>query len=256
SPSATARRAASLGLRLRGLPLEHLEHAVGDEEAADDVDRREDDRDERERLLDVRVRRPGDEHRADEDDAVDRVRPRHERRVQHRRDLRDDLDADEHGQDEHRDAVQKSHAHAATGSLSTLPSCVTQVSRVISSSKSSVSSEPPPRRWFRNVQTFREYIWLACSGIALGRLSSPTMVTPSSVTVSPGRVSSQFPPASAARSTITEPARIPRAASAVMRTGAGRPGMSAVVMTASDSATWRAMSSCSRSCWSSESATA
>ena len=85
----------------------------------------------------------------------------------------------------------------------------------------------------------REYIWLACSGIALGRLGSPTMVTPSSVTVSPGRVSSQFPPASAARSTITEPGRIPRAASAVMSTGAGRPGMSAVVMTASDSATWR-----------------
>ena len=44
--------------------------------------------------------------------------------------------------------------------------------------------------------------------------------------------------------------------SAVMRTGASRPGMSAVVMTASDSATWWAISCCSRSCWSSESATA
>src|SRR6185369_2417198 len=156
-----------------------------------------------------------------EDDAVDRVRPRHERRVQHRRDLRDDLDADEHGEDEDRDAVEKRHAHADSGSLSTLPSCITHVSRVISSSKSSVSSEPPPRRWLRKVQTLREYIWLACSGIALGRLSSPTTVTPSSITVSPGCVSSQFPPASAARSTITEPGRIPRAASAVMRTGAG-----------------------------------
>jgi hypothetical protein len=63
-------------------------------------------------------------------------------------------------------------------------------------------------RWFRNVQTFREYIWLACSGIVLGRLSSPTIVDAVLDDGLAGFVSSQFPPASAARSTITEPGRI------------------------------------------------
>ena len=38
-------------LRRRGLRLEHLEHAVGDEEAADDVDRAEDDRDDEHDLV-------------------------------------------------------------------------------------------------------------------------------------------------------------------------------------------------------------
>ena len=51
------------------------------------------------------------------------------------------------------------------------------------------------------------------------------MITPPSVVnVSPGLVSSQLPPASAARSTITLPGRIPATASAEMSFGAGRPG--------------------------------
>ena len=58
----------------------------------------------RERLLERRVGRAGDEHRADEDDAVDRVRPRHERRVQQRRHARDELEAEEDGEDEDGDA--------------------------------------------------------------------------------------------------------------------------------------------------------
>ncbi len=39
----------------------------------------------------------------------------------------------------------------------------------------------------------------------LARLNQPMIVTPCSTTISPGRVSSQLPPRSAARSTITEP---------------------------------------------------
>src|SRR5690349_4788981 len=77
-------------LRRGGSSLEHLEHPVGDHVAADDVHRRERDRDEAEDLADRIVRLDGDEHRADEDDPVDRVRPRHQRRVEGRRDLADD----------------------------------------------------------------------------------------------------------------------------------------------------------------------
>ena len=84
--------------------LEHLEHAVGDDEAADDVDRREDDGDEPERLLQVGLGRARDQSiAADEDDAVDGVRARHQRRVQHGRHLRDHLEPEEHREHEDRD---------------------------------------------------------------------------------------------------------------------------------------------------------
>ena len=48
-----------------------------------------------------------------------------------------------------------------------------------------------------------------------------------------GRVSSQLPPCSAARSTITEPGGMPRTISPVTRPGAFLPGTAAVVMTTS-----------------------
>jgi len=55
--------------------------------------------------------------------------------------------------------------------------------------------------------------------------------------VSPGLVSSQFSPCSAARSTITEPGTIALTISAVTSTGAFLPGITAVVITTSFSAT-------------------
>jgi hypothetical protein len=77
----------------------------------------------------------------------------------------------------------------------------------------------------------------------------PTIVTvpplTATVTSSPGTLPSTFPPDSAARSTITEPARMPASITLVMSRGAGRPGIAAVVMMMSDSATCGA----SRSCW-------
>ena len=51
----------------------------------------------------------------------------------------------------------------------------------------------------------------------------------------PGCVSAQLPPFSAARSTITEPFFMLFTISSVMRIGAGRLGMSAVVMMMSTS---------------------
>ena len=73
----------------------------------------------------------------------------------------------------------------------------------------------------------------------LGRLRRPSIVTPLGVWwISPGLVASQLPPASAARSTITEPWPMLATASAVISFGAGRPGTSAVVMTTSERAIW------------------
>ena len=66
-----------------------------------------------------------------------------------------------------------------------------------------------------------------------GRLSGATILTLWRTTVRPGSVNSQFPPASPARSTITDPGGIPSTASAVTSFGAGRPGTSAVVITTS-----------------------
>ena len=54
------------------------------------------------------------------------------------------------------------------------------------------------------------------------------MVTPCASIVSPGRVSSQLPPVSAARSTTTLPGFMPSTIAAEMIFGAGRPGTAAV----------------------------
>ena len=56
------------------------------------------------------------------------------------------------------------------------------------------------------------------------------MVTPVCVISCPGNVSSQLPPVSAARSTITDPGRIDSTADAGISRGAGRPGTAAVVI--------------------------
>ena len=76
----------------------------------------------------------------------------------------------------------------------------------------------------------------------------PTTVTvplPSAVgtaTSSPATEPSTLPPDSAARSTTTDPGRIARTMSAVTRSGAGRPGIAAVVISTSAAATCGASS--------------
>ena len=70
------------------------------------------------------------------------------------------------------------------------------------------------------------------------------MVTPLGVVItSPGLVNSTLPPRSAARSTITEPGCIDSTIALLTSFGAGRPGISAVVMTMSCLAMWLAVSS-------------
>ena len=71
------------------------------------------------------------------------------------------------------------------------------------------------------------------------------IVTPSRTTTWPGTVSSLLPPCSAARSTITLPGAIDLIIASVMSFGAGRPGISAVVMMMSTSRACSANSSIS-----------
>ena len=74
------------------------------------------------------------------------------------------------------------------------------------------------------------------------------MVTPLATTSSPGFVSSQLPPVSAARSTITEPGRIAPTAEAGISFGAGRPGTAAVVITTSKSGSRFSSAACCCAC--------
>mmetsp|Transcript_3647 Transcript_3647/g.5403 ORF Transcript_3647/g.5403 Transcript_3647/m.5403 type:complete len:224 (+) Transcript_3647:98-769(+) len=87
----------------------------------------------------------------------------------------------------------------------------------------------------------------------LGMLVNPTHFTPLSVTItSPGTVVSMFPPASAARSTTTDPGFIFATMSFVIMTGALRPGMRAVPMMISTSSHWWARSLLAALCQSSD----
>ena len=69
-------------------------------------------------VVSTRDHRPGRDHRADHRDARDGVRARRERRMQNRRHLGDDLEADEHGQHEdrqHRDETASCSAFLGGG---------------------------------------------------------------------------------------------------------------------------------------------
>src|SRR5205807_3875227 len=197
--------------------------------------------------------RDGPDHR----DRRDGVRERHERRVEQAGHAADHAQADEGREDEHeqhRPVVDRrrlvgrrrlSQHQGVDHVFRTSPAWVTQVSRMISSSKST-TSVPSRVTCNRKLEMFLAYIWLACSGSVLGRLSGPKTTTPLRRTSFPGCVASQFPPVSAARSTITAPGFIPPTAAAVIRTGARLPGIAAVVITTSASFTCSAMNASSR----------
>src|SRR6476659_9362912 len=142
---------------------EHVQHPVRHEEAADDVRGAKRDADRAEHRRYRALVGPGDEDGADDHDAVDRVRAAHERRVQRRRHLRDDLDSDERGQHEDRQLDEQALVHAVASwrsRLVTRPSCVTTASAVISSSKSSATA-PSTTRCSSTAWMLRAYIWLA-----------------------------------------------------------------------------------------------
>ena len=86
-------------------------------------------------------------------------------------------------------------------------------------------------RWSRNAPRFRAYIWLAWYGTVLARLNAAddgdAVLDDAS---RPACVSSQLPPRSAARSTITEPGAMLATISRVTSTGDFLPGITAAVI--------------------------
>ena len=102
APAASAGWGAwgALDRRGCGLAAEHLQHPAGDHVAADHVRGGEERGHEREDVADGVVRGQADEQRAHQHDPVDRVGRRHQRRVQGRGHLADDLDADKQRQHE------------------------------------------------------------------------------------------------------------------------------------------------------------
>src|SRR5882672_8791983 len=192
----------------------------------------------------------GHHDRADDRDGGDGVRERHERGVQQPGHAPDDTEPDKGRQHEH-----EQHRSEIGHDLRTSPACVTQVSRMIWSSKSR-RSLPSWTMWPRNADTFFAYIWLAWSGTVLARFSGPRIDTPSRTISEPGCVSSQLPPVSAARSTTIDPGFIPCTAAAVRRIGAFLPGIAAVVITMSASFAAPARNASSLLCVSSDSSLA
>src|SRR6185437_11439738 len=235
------------------------------------VDRSERDRDHEDDLVERAVGGDADDHQpAEQHDPVNRVRARHQRRVQRVRHLGDHDEADEAREHEDREVGReragKDHwapplkgspagvlgwlaAEAAPPAAAPLaplfstadfapaltisPSRTTHAPAIISSSKSSFRAPSSPTSNSSSDSTLRANSCEECSGMLDGRFSGETIFTSCLTTVWPGSVSSQLPPVSPAMSMITEPGFIPSTASAVTSLGAGRPGTSAVVMTTS-----------------------
>src|SRR6202521_842918 len=228
--------------------FEHLQHPVGHHETTDHVGGRESYGDQAQDDVYGRACSGRDENGPHDNDPVDRVGPGHQGRVKDGRHLRDDFDPDEDRQDEEGQLVEQLVAHFAGSrsclarSLTISPPCVTQLPLVISSSKSRVMA-PSLTRWRSRFATLRANSWLVASGIVEGTLRGPMMGTPPTSAALPAWVSSTLPPVSAARSTMTEPGRMPCTISAVTSSGALRPGTAAVGMTTSDFATCSPISS-------------
>src|SRR5436190_16533595 len=137
---------------------EHLQHAVGHRVPADDVHGGEGHGHEGQQVAEPVVGGGGDEHGADDDDAVDRVGTGHQRGVQGRRYLADHLESDQQGEDENGEIEDH---------LSTCPSWVT----TMAASTSSVRSFPA--RCAATAATLRAYAVEAAGAIAEGRLPAP-----------------------------------------------------------------------------------
>src|SRR6266540_1988723 len=132
--------------------------------------------------------RPMTEH-----DAVDRVRGRHQWRVQGRRYLADHLEANEQGEHEDAQVGKERGGHDRLSSSSpAIAGCTTEPSWVSStaawiSSVGSMARRPSRSRCSTSALMLRLYAVDAAVGIVAGRLSAPITVTPSSVTtVRPG----------------------------------------------------------------------
>ena len=162
-------------------------------------------------------RRGHQQQPAEHHDPVDRVGARHQRRVQRVRHLRDHREADEAGQHEDRELddewaswlspPQPAPAAAALGALvddlavprdARVRRSPHPRSRASARRRRRSSARAAPRCCAR---TAARRARPSCSG----RLSGARILTSCRTTISPGSDSSQLPPVSPARSTITEP---------------------------------------------------
>src|SRR5262249_55687914 len=241
----------------RGAAAEHLEHPRGDDVTADDVHGGERGGHEGEDVAERVVRGHRDEHGARQDDAVDRVRRGHQRGVQGRGHLADDLEPDQQREHEDGDIGEQFRGHgaapplgspvsrAAVSGWTTAPSCVMTTPAWISSVRSMASS-PSATICSRSALTLRANAADAAVGTVAARMPAPITVAPFSVTVSgAGTEPATWPPSGPGpMSTITEPAAIALTASQVTSSGGRRPGTCAVVMTTSCRAMWLASSAC------------
>src|SRR5262249_9870382 len=230
----------------RAAAAEHLEHPPGDDVPADDVHGGERGGHEGEDVAERVVRGHRDEHGARQDDAVDRVRRGHQRGVQGRGHLADDLEPDQQREHEDGDIGEQFRGHdavppwgspasrAAVAGWTTAPSCVMTTPAWISSDRPMASS-PSATMGSRSARTLRANAADAAVGTVAARPPAPITVTPFSVTVSAsGTEPETLPPSGPApMSTITEPAAIALIASSVTSSGGRRPGTCAVVMTTS-----------------------
>src|SRR5579863_4672046 len=91
--------------------LEHFEHAVGDEEAAHNVAGGGHDGDGAEDSGERGLVLAGEENRSDHGDRVQRVRKRHQRRMQERRNAANHFQADERGEQKYISAGKEVHFH-------------------------------------------------------------------------------------------------------------------------------------------------
>jgi hypothetical protein len=110
----------------QGRPLaEHLEHPVGDHVAADHVGGGEGGGDEGQGVAQRAVDERRQDHHADEDDTVDGVGAGHQRGVQRRRHLADDLEAHQDRQHEDGQIAHKTAAHSSASNNAFVACCTT-----------------------------------------------------------------------------------------------------------------------------------
>src|SRR5690606_114843 len=224
------------------------EHASGDQEAAEDVDRGQCHGQYAHEACQPAFGERGRQHGPHDDNGRDGVGDRHERRVQGRGDVPDDVIAHVNGEHENDEVDQGWIDRVHYALLVSLPSAQTWQAVMISSSCCRASSPSALLTSFMKSSRLRAYSAEASAGTSAGKLLRPTSVTPCFSPTLSSSDSGQLPPRSTAKSTMTEPARMPFTVSSLTSTGAGRPGMSAVVMTTSaclqrcdTSSAWRAI---------------
>src|SRR6266849_1113557 len=169
---------ANMWLRFpRAAGFEHFQHPVGDHESADDVAGCGDDSDGSQELRDIGFALSRQDDCADNGDGVQRIRERHQWRVQERRNSADHFEADKRGEQEYVQTCNQVQLHQApppagaacsagieknslTRAFTISPSRVTSVSRVISSCRFNCSL-PSFTRCSRKDVMFLANIWLA-----------------------------------------------------------------------------------------------